>query len=130
MDTVAQMLNAIKNAVMARKPEVVLEYTKLNHEIAKILKKQQYITEVSVKKNKQTDRQQLILKPHYINNMPTLNNVRRISKSSRRLYSKAHELRNTRNGYGVLIVSTPQGVMTGAQAHEKNVGGEVLAEIW
>ena len=130
MDTTSNMLTSLKNAIMAGKPDVVLPYTRLNNEILKVLKSHNYVSDLTVKKNKKTSRQEIHAKPTYVGEDPVINNVRRISKSSRRLYAKANDLRDTRQGYGILIVSTPKGVMTGADAHKENVGGEIIAEIW
>jgi small subunit ribosomal protein S8 len=61
---------------------------------------------------------------------PAIQHLRRISKPGRRVYRKAEDLRPVRNGLGVGIVSTSQGVLTDAQARQRRVGGEVLCEIW
>ncbi|KKU82750.1 MAG: 30S ribosomal protein S8 [Parcubacteria group bacterium GW2011_GWA2_47_8] len=146
------MLTTLKNAVAAHKSDVVLKYTKINHEIVKILHAHKYISDVSVKKLKNDkaervakgsatksstdksaaapERQELVVRPHYIDGSPMINNIRRISKPSRRLYAKSHELRDTRQGFGMWIVSTSKGIMTGADAHKQNLGGEIIAEVW
>ena len=130
MDTIAQALTTIKNSVMAKREVIEIPYSNIVYEIGKILKTNQYLEDILVKVDKETKNKFIIVKPRYVDGNPVLNNVKRISKLSRRIYSKASDLHNIRKGYGILIVSTPKGVMTGADARIKKVGGEVLAEIW
>jgi small subunit ribosomal protein S8 len=66
----------------------------------------------------------------YKNGRPAINGVKRISKPSRRMYMGVRDVRPVKRGHGLLVLSTPEGVVTGKEAREKRVGGEVLFEIW
>ncbi len=66
----------------------------------------------------------------YKNGRPTITGVKRISKLSRRTYMGVRDVRPVRHGHGLLVLSTPKGIMTGAQARAARVGGEALFEIW
>lgn len=62
--------------------------------------------------------------------MPRVSEVARMSKPSRRFYLKADEIKAVKNGYGLMVMSTPKGIMTGDEAKKGRVGGEVLFKIW
>ena len=94
--------------------------------VAKILEHEGYIADVT----KPKDGKHLSVKLVYKNGTPVLNGVKRISKPSRRVYLGAHALRPVKRGRGLLLLSTPEGILTGKDARQKNVGGEALFEIW
>lgn len=126
-DPIADMLIRIKNAYLARHKEVKLPYSKIKEAIAKILKKEGFINDVSIKKGKYMD---IVLALRYVRNQPVLTDVRRISKPGRRVYVNKKNIPRVVNGFGIAILSTPQGLMTGEEARKKGLGGEVICEVW
>ena len=110
-DPIADMLTRIRNAQAVKKPEVLIPFSILKFEIAKILKHEDYIAEFEkIEEGK----------------FPQL----RISKPGRRIYVAKNKIPRVLNNLGLVIISTSQGLMTGGEAKRKGVGGEVLCEIW
>ncbi len=129
MDKIGDMLTTIKNAGQASKASVVIPYSNLRHAIAECLSKQNYVGAISKRTDKK-DKPVLEIVISYNGKSPKMKNVERVSKPSRRIYMKAKELRPVKNGSGLLVVSTPKGVLTGDEARKELVGGEVLFKIW
>lgn len=127
-DPIADFIIQLKNASMARKPSVVLPYSEMKFTIAEILNKEGFLKSVS-KKGKKI-KKYLEMDLLYKEDRPRIKGVRRISKPGRRVYKKSSELRPVRQGTGLLLLSTPSGVMTNRTARESKVGGEALFEIW
>ncbi|NIT03828.1 30S ribosomal protein S8 [Candidatus Saccharibacteria bacterium] len=121
-DPVADMFTRIRNASLAGAQEVVVPYSRFKQDIAKILKKEGYISEIRKFKEKGSVRQFLALKN------PVVSHIRRLSKPGQRWYSSWKRIENP--NAGVRIVSTPQGVMTHSEAKRRKLGGEVVGEVW
>jgi small subunit ribosomal protein S8 len=132
MYIVSDMLIRIKNAQMARKERLLIPFSKMKWEIAKILKEAGFIQDFErrKKKIKKTEHAFIEVKLEGTEGATTISEVKIISKPSRRIYIKKSEIRPVVGGYGISIISTPQGVMTGTEAKKNNLGGEWLAEIW
>ena len=128
-DPIADMLTRIRNAIAAKHSRVDIPASKLKLEIARILKEEGYINNFVIKGEglKRTVR---IFLRYSGEGEPAINNVKRISKPGRRVYRRAGEIQPVRNGLGVGIVSTSQGLLTDGQARERKVGGEILCELW
>lgn len=127
-DPIADLIIQLKNASMAKKPSVVLPYSEMKFTIAEILNKEGFLKSVS-KKGKKV-KKYLEMDLLYKDDRPRIKGVRRISKPGRRVYKKSSELRPVRQGTGLLLLSTPSGVMTNRTARDSKVGGEALFEIW
>ncbi|MFZ5376429.1 MAG: 30S ribosomal protein S8 [Patescibacteria group bacterium] len=127
-DPIADMIIRIKNAVLSRHKAVVMPHSKMRNAIADILVEGQYIEAVEVLEKKPQSDLSITLK--YIGKTPAITDVKRVSKPGRRLYAKADKLPATLNGYGLTIVSTSKGLMTGKQARQQKLGGEVVCQIW
>ncbi len=126
-DTIADMLARIRNACHALHPMVEIPHSRLKEAIARVLKKEGYVADVTVDgKVKKT----LKLKLKYDGKQPVIQGLKRISKPGARRYVGAKEIPRIRGGLGIAIVSTPEGVMTGAQARRKNLGGELICYVW
>lgn len=126
-DTIADMLTRIRNGCRALHPTVTVPHSRLKEAIARILKKEGYIADFTVEgKVKKT----LTLKLKYEGKRPVIEGLKRISKPGVRRYVGADEIPRVRGGLGIAIVSTPEGVMTGAQARRKNLGGELICFVW
>jgi len=127
-DPISDFLIQIKNASRVGKEAVVLPCSKLKMEIANLLEKEGYLKNI-VKKGKKV-KKYLYCEIVYNGKEPRLKDVKRISKSSKRVYIKSNELVAVRQGYGLAIVSTPKGLMTGKEARQQKIGGEHLFNIW
>ncbi len=126
-DPIADMLTRIRNALRVHKSEVTIPYSKLKVKIAEILKNEGYINSYS----EQIDSRQLKLQLKYQpNGQSVINSLRRISKPGRRIYCQADKLPRVLNNLGIAIISTPQGMMTVAEAKQKKIGGEIICEIY
>lgn len=132
MDPIADMLTRITNAQAVRHERVSMPFSKVKFAIATLLKTAGYITDVDRKKRKATkaEVEYLDLTLKYDGTEGAISGVRLMSRPSRHLYTKAHELRPVRSGYGMAIVSTPKGILSGTEARKERVGGELLFEIW
>lgn len=131
MYTISDMLIRIKNAQMARKDRLLVPFSKMKWDIAKILKEANFIQDFERKKKKQKKTEQTFIDIKLDASHPgAISGIRIISKPSRRLYIKKAEIHPVLGGYGISIVSTSKGVMTGAEAKKNQLGGEWLAEVW
>ena len=124
-DPIADMLNRIRNAQAVSKETVVIPFSNLKYEIAKILEKQKLVGKIEKKGRKSRKIIEIILEYPAV-----ISHLRRISKPGQRIYTSAKEIKPVREGYGILIVSTPKGLMTNKEAKRKKLGGEIICEIW
>lgn len=127
-DPIADMLTRIRNAVAVKKPEVVLPYSKLKFNLAKILERESYVGKVEKVENGKFSELKIGLK--YTEIGSTIRHIRRISKPGQRIYLSGKDLPHVLNGYGLAILSTSQGIMTNKEARRQNIGGELMCEIW
>ena len=128
MDPLADMLVQIKNAGEAGKKSVVVTYSNFKLAVAQVLLRKGYIAGLA--KKGRDPKRTIEIVVAYQNNEPKIKGIKRLSKVSRRLYANARNLRPVRQGKGDLILSTPQGILTGAEARKGKVGGETLFTIW
>ncbi len=128
MDTIANMMIQIKNGNNAGKASVLVPYSNLKHAIAEVLEREKYIGFV-VKKGKKV-KKFLEIGLVYDGDVPRIQGVRRISKLSMRRYFSVHDVRAQRRKLGTLLLSTPKGVLTGAESMKEHMGGEALLRIW
>lgn len=112
---------------MARKEEVSIPFSKMKRAVADILAREGYVSDVDEKPKKGNA---LTLSLIYKNGRPAISGVKRLSRPGRRLYMGVRDVRPIKRGHGLLVLSTPQGILTGKEAKQKRVGGEVLFEIW
>lgn len=122
------MLTHIKNAGNAGRHSVVVGYSKLKHDIANVLKEEGYVK--GVDKKSRGAKPFLAIDLYVENRIPKVKGLKRLSKPSKRIYKKASDIRSVRQGYGLLVLSTPKGVMSGYKAKKEGVGGEALFSIW
>jgi small subunit ribosomal protein S8 len=128
MDPVAEMLTTIKNGGSAKKEFVYVPYSNFKNAIASVLFENGYVK--SYVKKDRVKGAVLEIGIQYVNEKPRVQDVKRISKLSRRMYKRVKDLKPVKQGYGALILSTPKGVLTDKQARKEQVGGEALFEIW
>lgn len=131
MDSLANMLSTIKNASMVRKSFVEMPYTKKREKVAGVLKEKGFLRAVKIFKFKEKSFKGLHLELAYLEDgEPKLREIKRVSKPGRRIYRKAQELYPLKGGYGLLVVSTSRGIMSGVEARKKHLGGEVICKAW
>lgn len=133
MDTISDFFIRIKNAYLVKKDRVVIPFSKVKYEMAKILEQRGFISAVRKKKRAgKSGFEQLFLdlKLKYENGGTVFNNVKMLSKPGRRIYLKKSEIKSVRSGYGMLIISTSKGIMTGEEARKQGLGGQAIAEVW
>ena len=128
-DPIADMLTRIRNAIMVKKEFVNVNYSKLCENIVKILREQGFIKnyKTSFDGNKGTI---TIYLKYNEDKEPVIHEIKRVSKPGLRKYIKAKNIRPYKSGIGVRILSTNQGVITDKEAKKRNVGGEIICEIW
>jgi small subunit ribosomal protein S8 len=127
-DPLGDMLTRIRNGQQAKKDSVVTPASKLRVRVLDVLKREGYIRGYTDEALAGHEGIRIELK--YFEGQPAIRHVARVSKPGRRVYSGSTELPRVRNGLGIVIVSTPKGVLSDAEAREQNVGGEVLAEVF
>ena len=128
-DPIADMLTRIRNAVSARHESVTMPSSKVKIAVASVLKEEGFIRDYEVEE--QENRRVLRVKLSYSQQRnPVLNGLQRVSKPGLRVYVQRGEIPRVYGGLGIAIISTPQGVMTGKQAWNRRVGGEILCYAW
>lgn len=133
IDPISDMLTRIRNAQSAGKDTVVLPFSNLKLAIAKILEEQGYIEKFKKESYGKISHISIKLKYEKIGanrKTPAISWIKRISKEGRRMYIGKNEIKKVRQGYGISIVSTSKGVMTGGEARKLGIGGEFLCEVW
>ena len=123
------MLTRVRNASTARKAEFLVPYSKLKSEIARILLKEGYIESYELETPKD-GHPQLKVRSKFVNKVPAVAGLKRVSKPGLRRYVGADEVPRVLGGLGIAILSTSRGILTGHEARKQNVGGELLAYIW
>jgi len=127
-DPLSDLLTRIRNGQQARKDSVLTPASKLRAHVLDVLHREGYIRGYS--EEVLAGQKGLRIELKYFEGQPAIQHLARVSKPGRRVYSGAKDLPRIRNGLGVVIVSTPRGVLSDAEAREHNVGGEVLAEVF
>jgi small subunit ribosomal protein S8 len=127
-DTISDMLTRIRNASRVQLPTVELPHSKMKESIANILKKEGYVAEVEVEG--QAVKKRIKLKLKYEGRKSVIEGLRRVSTPGLRRYVGSLDIPRVRGGLGISVISTSQGVMTGAQARKNNLGGELICYVW
>lgn len=126
IDPISDLLSRIRNGYLARLQNVVVPYSRMKGEILRILKKNDYIVDYVEDKKERNFSVTL----HNVRETKYIPSFRRLSRPGQRIYIKNTEIRKSRNGVGIYILSTPKGVVTGYEAHSLGVGGEILCEVY
>ena len=127
-DPIADCLTRIRNASRAKHKRVDMPASKIKVEIARLLQENHYITSYKVLDDAHQGVLRVYLK--YRDDEPVLHGLERVSRPGLRIYKGREELPRIRNGLGMTIVSTSQGLMSDRQSRETGVGGEILAKVW
>lgn len=129
-DPISDLLTRIRNAHLAKHDRLDVPVSRLKLEVCRLLKEEGFIRNYrEIEVEGPTNSVRIFLR-YSGQGEPAINNVKRISKPGRRVYRRAGEIQPVRNGLGVGIVSTSQGLLTDTQARERKVGGEILCELW
>lgn len=128
-DPIADMLTRIRNAGMARQTEATMPLTKVLVAIAKVLQKEGYIAGYEIQEGKPYSTLLVRLK-YTTDKRHAIREIKRVSKLGLRVYRGRDELPRVKNGLGIAIVTTSQGVMTGYEARRRGIGGEVLCTVY
>jgi small subunit ribosomal protein S8 len=126
-DPIADMLTRIRNASMVRKADVLVPFSKIKLEVAKILQQEKYITKVEVIEEKFKT---IKISLRYEGKKSAITRLARVSKIGRRTYAKKDEIPRVLNNYGISILSTSKGIMTNKSARKVGVGGEIICEVY
>jgi small subunit ribosomal protein S8 len=129
-DPIADMLTRIRNSIAVSKNEVSLPHSNMKERVAKLLKDQHLIDSVETIKEPDSIHKTLHIVINQPDTNPKINEIVRLSKPGRRLYTRADKMPQVKNGRGFVIVSTSQGLMTSSEAKRKGVGGELICKVY
>jgi len=129
IDPIGDLLTRIRNAYLARIIEVKVPYSKIKLDISKILKKNKYIADFELIEE-ENNKKSIMLTLNDVRTTKYVPTLKRISKPGQRIYVWALDIKKSRDGHGIYIISTPKGVVTGYEARSLNVGGELLCEVY
>ncbi len=128
-DPIADFLTRIRNASRAKHARVDIPASRIKGEIAKILREQGYVRDVKFVEDGKQGLLRIYLK-YNDDTGPVIEGLQRISKPGRRIYSTKGEIPRVLGGYGLVVLSTSQGILSGNEARQRGVGGEVLCQVW
>lgn len=126
IDPIADLLTRIRNGYLARLGSIEAPYSKLKAELLRILKKNKYIVDFTTTE----DNRSFVITLQDVRKTKYIPSFRRISRPGQRIYIRSADIKKSRNGFGIYILSTPKGVITGYEARTLGVGGELLCEIF
>ena len=124
-DPIADMLTRIRNAQAVHKEDVSMPHSSVKESVARILKSNGYIGDITVHKDGFRKEMTITLLDDAV-----ITDIKRISKPGRRVYAKVKEIPKVKQGRGIVIISTSKGVMAGQEAIEKKLGGELLCQVY
>ncbi len=129
-DPIGDLLARIRNGQLRGTTKIKSPNSRLRVRLLDVLQQEGYIRGYAEVEFKDTGRKELEIELKYHDGRPVIRELKRVSTPGRRVYASVKDLKPHRQGLGVSIVSTPQGVMTDQVAREKNVGGEVLCQVF
>lgn len=130
-DPIGDMLTRIRNGIQARHDSVVIPLSREKMAIARVLKEDGFIRDFEMVREKNAKSRLMRVHLKYVGKKePVVSGLKRISKPGLRVYSGSKKIPMLRGGLGLVVVSTPSGVMSGRKARQLNVGGEVLCYVW
>jgi len=127
MNSHIDLLIRLKNSTMAKKDEIIVSFSKMNINILKKLKELKYIEDYLVEKK---NIKKINIKLRYENNEPAITDIKIYSKPGKRIYFTKNDLNSIKRVISTFLISTSKGIMTNKEAKNKNIGGELLFEIW
>jgi small subunit ribosomal protein S8 len=127
-DPIADFLARVRNGARAQRPEVLVPYSKIKAELARVLKEEGYISDYSVDTGGEHPRIKVINK--LVDRSSAIAGLRRVSRPGLRRYVGADEIPRVLGGMGLAILSTSRGILSGREARKQKIGGELLAYVW
>ena len=127
-DPIADMLTRIRNAIAVNAATTSMPHSKVKETVARILADNKFIEKVDVKD--EDSRKLLIITISSENSSPKITEIKRLSRPGRRMYVKSPAVPVVKRGRGLVVVSTSSGIMTGSDAKSKNLGGELICEVY
>lgn len=127
-DPIADMLTRIRNAILVRKHEVVLPHSKVKQSVAELLKANGFVSDVKVTDASIGKTLHIVINGEHEN--ARITEIQRLSKPGRRYYVGAQDIPAVKRGRGIVIVSTSKGMMTGDEAKQAKVGGELICKVY
>ena len=127
-DPIADCLTRIRNGLLRGKQSIEIPSSKLKKELIDLLIREGYL--LSCETIKKENKSQIEVHLKYIDTKPAFKKLSRVSKPSLRRYSGASDLKTVKNGLGIYVLSTNQGLLTDKQARSKNIGGEIICEVF
>jgi small subunit ribosomal protein S8 len=128
-DPIADMLTRIRNGIQARHTQVEMPSSKMKVGIAEILKNEGYIKDYEVTKDVPQATLRVSLR-YTTERQPVVSTIKRLSRPGLRRYTKRSDIPIVLGGMGLVIMSTPKGLMSGKEAYKRNLGGELVCEVW
>lgn len=128
-DPISDMLTRIRNAINRRHATVDIPHSKMKESIAHILQQEGFVHRVEVVPDGDFRNIRVHLK-YTEERRPVMTHLKRLSRPGRRLYTGSQHIPRALGGMGIVIVSTPRGLLTGTRARRENVGGELICEVW
>ena len=128
IDVVADFLTIIRNGIIAGKRKVLVPHSVFKEKVLVVLKEEGYLSDFVSKEIKNKRYFEVSLK--YYRGESVIHEIKRISKSSRRVYEKTKNITSVIGGLGVSVLSTSFGIMTDRQARQKGIGGEIVCHVW
>ena len=127
-DPIADFLARVRNGARAQQPEVLIPYSKIKAEVARILKEEGYISDYSVDTSAAHPRIKITNK--LVDRSSAISGLRRVSRPGLRRYVGSDEIPRVLGGMGLAILSTSRGILSGREARRQKIGGELLAYVW
>ena len=128
-DPVGDMFARIRNAQQRNHPHVMVPSSKFKKFVLDAMEREGFIAGYETVKNTDTSYDHLKVNLKYVHGNPVINEISRVSKPGRRIYTRFDSLPRVQNGLGVAIISTSYGILTDNEAREKKVGGEIICNI-
>ncbi len=128
-DPIADLLTRIRNGIKAKHETVLVPSSKIKIEIVKILKDEGYIDNFKIIEDAKQGSLEVVLR-YSADGRSAISGIERMSRPGRRTYYGKDEIPSVLGGYGIMIISTPQGLMTGKQSRSKGIGGEIICSVW
>ena len=129
-DLIADALTRIRNASMRKLDTTTLIHSNTVEGVVNVLQQKEYVESFQVVEGDSNKKTIKVTLKYDDNENSVINEIKKLSKSGRRVYKNASELKNFKNGYGTIVVSTNKGVIANDEAYKLNVGGEVLCSVW
>lgn len=127
-DPIADMFSRIRNAIAVNKQQVSLPHSNVKETIARILADNGFISHVGV--TEEEDRKLLVITINSEDESAKITEINRLSRPGRRMYVKSPAVPTVKRGRGLVVISTSHGIMTGREAVDKNLGGELICEVY